>query len=154
MNRKFTILFTKEGYIKIKKEYDDLLVKREVFVKELTIARNMGDRSENAAYKSARRRLSATDSRLRFLKRLIDNAKVVKPVQTDFIEIGSTVKVDNGKQEIVFTIVGEHEADPMNGKLSYRSPVGQALLRKKIYDSFSIVVPTGTIQYKILEIRI
>lgn len=152
MNKPPNILFTTEGFNKIKKEYEDLLAKRPTFVEELTKARDMGDRSENAAYKSARRRLSSTDSRLRFLKRLVDNARVVKPVQTDYVEIGSVVKVNNGKQETEFTITGEHEADPMTGKLSYRSPVGTALLRKRVGDTVQISVPSGTILYTILKI--
>jgi len=150
----FTVLFTEAGFIKIKKEYDDLLAKRPTFVKELSVARDMGDRSENAAYKAARRRLSSTDNRLRFLKRLVENAKVVKPAQTEYVEIGSVVKVNNGNADIIFYIVGEYEADPMAKKLSYKSPVGQALLRKKVGDSVKISVPTGTMEYKILEIKI
>lgn len=152
--KKTSILFTQSGFNTFKKEYDDLLNKRPEFVKQLTIARDMGDRSENAAYKSARRTLSSTDSRLRFLKRIVDNAKVVKPLQTDSVEIGSIVTVDNGRQQIIFTIVGEHEADPMNRKLSYRSPVGQALLRRKKDDSVNILIPSGTIEYRILDIQI
>jgi transcription elongation GreA/GreB family factor len=154
MNKKPSVLFTESGFHSIQKEYNDLLHKRPEFVEELTRARDMGDRSENAAYKSARRRLSSTDSRLRFLKRIVDNAKVVKPSQADSVEIGSIVTVDNGRQKIIFTIVGEHEADPMNRKLSYRSPVGQALLRRHKGDSVQIAVPSGTIEYSIVEIKI
>lgn len=154
MNKKPYVIFTEPGFTLVQNEYNDLLNKRPVFVEELTRARDMGDRSENAAYKSARRRLSSTDSRLRFLKRIVDNAKVVKPLQSDFVEIGSVVTVNNGKQEIIFTIVGEHEADPMNKKLSYRSPVGQALLRRKKGDSVQIAVPNGTIEYSIVKIQI
>jgi len=150
----FTVPFTESGFIKIKKEFADLSAKRPAFVEELSRARDMGDRSENAAYKFARRRLSSTDSRMRFLKRLVENAKVVKPAQTEYVEIGSVVKVNNGNEDIIFYIVGEYEADPMAKKLSYKSPVGRALLRKKVGDSVKISVPTGTIEYKILEINI
>ena len=150
----FTVPFTESGFIKIKKEFADLSAKRPAFVEELSRARDMGDRSENAAYKFARRRLSSTDSRMRFLKRLVENTKVVKPAQTEYVEIGSVVKVNNGNEDIIFYIVGEYEVDPMAKKLSYKSPVGRALLRKKVGDSVKISVPTGTIEYKILEINI
>jgi transcription elongation GreA/GreB family factor len=120
MSKKFTIPFTEKGFIAFKKEYDDLLSKRPQFVDELIRARDMGDRSENAAYKSARRNLSSTDSRLRFLKRIVENVRVVKPMQTEYVEIGSSVTVDNGKQEIIFDVVGEHEADPTNKRIFIR----------------------------------
>jgi len=112
----------------------------------------MGDRSENAAYKYARRKLSSTDSRLRFLKKIIDNANVIPHTQTNFVDIGSTVTVNNGTQDITFYIVGEHEADPMNKKISFKSPVGRALLQKKVQDEATIYTPSGTITYKIVAI--
>jgi transcription elongation factor GreA len=151
---RFTIPFTNQGFDKINKEYDELLSKRPDIVKELTIARDMGDRSENAAYKGARRKLSSTDSRLRFLKKIIEHAKVVVPAQTNYIEIGSIVKVSNGTSDIIFHIVGEYEADPMEKRLSYKSPVGQALLRRKIGETVKILIPTGSIEYRILEITV
>ena len=79
---------------------------------------------------------------------------MVKPTQSLYIEIGSVVKVNNGSEDIVFYIVGEYEADPMAKKLSYKSPVGRALLRKKVGDSVQILIPTGIIEYKILEINV
>ena len=151
---RFTIPFTKTGIDKITKEYEDLLSKRPDIVKELTIARDMGDRSENAAYKGARRKLSSTDSRLRFLKKIVEHAKVVVPTQTNYIEIGSIVTVSNGNSDIIFHIVGEYEADPMEKRLSYKSPVGSALLRRKVGETVKILIPTGTIEYRILEITV
>lgn len=148
------IPFTEEGYNKIKQEYDTLIIKRPEFVNNLTIAREMGDRSENAAYKEARRKLSSTDSRIRFLKRIVEHAKVVKPSSTDYVEIGSVVTVNNGQQNITFYIVGEYEADPMSKKLSYKSPVGQALLHKKVGQSTTIILPVGEITYTIKNITI
>lgn len=148
-----TILFTKEGFENLKKEYDDLFKKRPEIVNELTTARDMGDRSENAAYKGARRKLSTTDSRLRFLRKLIDKAKVVNPSNTDYVEIGSKVIVEKDSKMITFYIVGEYEADPIKRKLSYKSPVGQALIQKKVNDIVSVTIPTGTIKYKLITIE-
>ncbi len=151
---KYTIPFTKTGFTQFQKEYEELQQKRPQYVKELSIARDMGDRSENAAYKDARRRLSSTDSRLRFLKRIIEHAKIIEPSQTDYVEIGSTVTVLKDGQELVFHIVGEHEADPMQKKLSYKSPVGRALLRKRKGDSLQIELPVGVTTYTIQDISI
>lgn len=151
---KYSIPFTKTGFLQFQKEYEDLQQKRPQYVKELSIARDMGDRSENAAYKDARRRLSSTDSRLRFLKRIIEHAKVIEPTQTEYVEIGSKVTVLKDNQEITFHIVGEHEADPMEKKLSYKSPVGQALMRRKKNDVVTIELPAGPAQYTIQNISL
>ncbi|HRN70867.1 MAG TPA: transcription elongation factor GreA [Candidatus Woesebacteria bacterium] len=149
---RYTIPFTEEGFKQITQEYEELTAKRPEFVHNLAVARDMGDRSENAAYKEARRKLSSTDSRLRFLKKIVEQAVIKKPTQIEFVEIGSYVTVNNGSQDSTFHIVGEHEADPINKKLSYKSPVGQALLRKKVGESISISIPTGTIWYLIKKI--
>lgn len=151
---KITIPFTEEGFTKFKQEYEELTAKRPEFVHNLSVAREMGDRSENAAYKEARRKLSSTDSRLRFLKKIVENAVVKKPIQTDFVEIGSYVTVNNGLQDISFRIVGEFEADPMNKKLSYKSPVGKALLHRKVNQIVQVDLPVGVQQYKILNIKL
>lgn len=150
----YKIPFTKEGYERFKKEYDNLQQQRPTVVQELSTARDMGDRSENAAYKEARRKLSSTDSRLRFLKRILEHAKVVTPLQSEFVEIGSSVTVHNGTQDITFYIVGEYEADPIEKRLSYKSPVGRALLHKRVGDRCVVQIPSGEISYFIQEISI
>lgn len=150
----YIIPFTKTGLESFKHEYQELQQKRVTYVKELTIARDMGDRSENAAYKSARRRLSSTDSRLRFLKRIIEHAVVSEPSQTDYVEVGSSVTVLKDTTEITFHIVGEHEADPAERRISYKSPVGQALIRKHVGDTTLVLLPSGEITYTIKKIEI
>ncbi len=151
---KYTIPFTEAGFNAIHLEYKDLQNKRPEFVTNLTVARDMGDRSENAAYKEARRKLSSTDSRLRFLKRIVEHARIVKPINAEYVDIGTTVLVTNGTQEITFYIVGEYEADPMLKKLSHKSPVGNALLGKKVGDTVSLQLPVGLVNYTVLSIDI
>lgn len=151
---KYSIPFTKTGFLQFQKEYEDLQQKRPQYVKELSIARDMGDRSENAAYKDARRRLSSTDSRLRFLKRIIEHAKVIEPTQTEYVEIGSKVTVLKDNQEITFHIVGEHEADLNQKRLSYKSPVGKMLLHKKSGDTVQVQLPAGSFEYHIVKISL
>lgn len=149
---RYTVPFTQEGYDKMVQELQELETKRPAIVEELRRASEMGDRSENAAYKVGRRKLSSTDSRIRFLKKTIDHAVIAEAMQSEYVVIGSVVKLYNGKQEVTFQIVGEHEANPAQGKLSFRSPVGQALLNKKVGDFAKITTPSGVIDYKILEI--
>ncbi len=151
---KYTIPFTEAGFKSIHLEYETLQKKRPEIVNNLTVARDMGDRSENAAYKEARRKLSSTDSRLRFLKRIVEHARIVKPVNSEYVDIGTTVVVTNGTQEITFYIVGEYEADPMQKKLSHKSPVGHALLGKKVGDTVSLQLPVGLVNYTVISIDI
>lgn len=147
------ILFTKEGYNELKNEFETLSAKRPEYVQELAKAAEMGDRSENAAYKYAKQKLRQTDSRLRYLEKTLDRAKIVAATQTDYIEIGSFVVLHNGTKELRYRIVGGSESDPLKGLLSYQSPLGQALLRKKVNDTAVVITPNGTITYHIQEIR-
>lgn len=150
---KYQTLLTRQGYDAIKKEHDELTTKRPQYVDELTRARDLGDRSENGAYKEARSRLSRTDSRLRFLKKILDHAKVVSPATPGVISIGSVVKVSIGGKEKSIYIVGEHEANPAENKISYRSPVGQALCGKRPGEPVEVSTPNGTILYTICEVN-
>lgn len=147
------ILFTKQGYDELKREFDTLSAKRPEFVSELAKAAEMGDRSENAAYKYAKQKLRQTDSRLRYLQKMLDRAKIVEATQKEFIEIGSEVVLHNGTKEMTFRIVGGNESDPLKGLLSYQSPLGQALLRKKVAEHVVVTTPSGEISYEIREIR-
>jgi len=153
MTRTFTYM-TQEGFDAITKEYEELQSNRPEFVKKLTQAADMGDRSENAAYSFAKRKLRSTDSRLRFLKKVIDHTKVSVPKQTEYIEIGSHVTVKLNDAEFTLHIVGLHEADPLNKKVSYRSPVGGALLNRRVGDLVKIQLEDRVIEYVIVEILI
>ncbi len=143
---------TKQGYVKLEKEYNDLLAQRPDAVENLTRARELGDLRENGYYKASRAKLSFIDSRLLYLKSVLKNAQIVEVASTDVVTIGCTVRVKNGVGEKVFTIVGELEADPLDGKLSEVSPIGKALLGKQIGESVTIQVPAGNIHYTILHI--
>ena len=147
------ILFTKDGYAELEHEYAALSAKRPEYVKELTKAAEMGDRSENAAYKYAKQKLRQTDSRLRYLEKTINRAKVVTPSQNEYVEIGSEVVLNNGTKDITYRIVGGNESDPSKGLLSYQSPLGQALLRKKTGEKASVSTSMGEIIYVIQKIK-
>ena len=146
------IPFTKEGYEKIQKEYDELHVTRKDAVIELARARDMGDRSENAAYKVARQRLSSIDSRIRHLGRLLRFGKIVEPPKTEEVGIGSTVVIDDGMSHKTYTIVGSYESDIPNGKLSCYSPIGKALMGKKLHEEIRVLAPAGQLRYRIISI--
>lgn len=147
------ILFTQEGYDKVAKELEALREIRKPAVEMLTTARDMGDRSENAAYKSARSKLSSIDSRIARTEVLLRRAKIVESKQNGSIDIGSNVTVDDGIQQKKYEIVGSYESDIPNGKLSYMSPIGKALAGKRQGDVVQVTVPAGDLSLKIVDVQ-
>jgi len=143
---------TQEGFNAILHEFEELQKARPEYVKKLTQAADMGDRSENAAYTNAKRKLRSTDSRLRFLQKVIDHTKVAIPSQTEYVEIGSYVKVKLNGNEFTLQIVGLHEADPRNCKISYISPVGSALMGKRVGNRVKIYLEEREIEYEVQNI--
>ncbi len=146
------IPFTKDGYEKIKKEYEDLLKERPTSVSELKRAREMGDLSENGFYKGARAKLSQVDSRLHHLKMLLKYVIIKESSQTQIVVLGCKVTVNEGKEERTFSIVGHHEANPSENKISHVSPIGKMLLNRKVGGVVEIEIPAGKITYKIHKI--
>ncbi|MDO8497705.1 MAG: transcription elongation factor GreA [bacterium] len=146
------ILFTQEGYTTAKKEYDDLQTVRVEAVANLKKYREMGDLSENSAYRAAKWKLSSIDGRIRRLEQVLKRAKIVEKRSSDKVEIGSKVTVESkyGVQE--FTIVGSYESDISKGNLSYLSPLGKGLMHKKIGDEISISLPQEIAIYKIIKV--
>jgi len=146
--------FTKQGYQDLVKEKADLTKSRIDAVVNLKTAREMGDLSENAAYKVARSKLSSVDRRLRFLTKILDHAYIMKVDFKGVVDVGCLVTVETNKGEQTYQIVNSHESDIANGKISYYSPVGRALIGKRVNDVVEIATPNGKITYKINEIKI
>ncbi len=146
------IKFTKVGYEDLVKERDELDVKRVEAVKMLSTARDMGDRSENAAYKSARQTLSGIDRQLRFLNQKLRFAEIVQPRDDGVVDIGSTVVIDDGKGKKEWSIVGGYESDLSKGRISFYTPVGKALLGKRVNDVVQVRLPNNIFTIKLLEI--
>jgi transcription elongation factor GreA len=146
-------LLTKEGLLTLKTEHEELVkVKRPATVLRLSDAREAGDLSENSEYVSAKQDLSFIDGRIAELEEILHGAKIISPKKTGLIDIGSKVILHvNGKKE-EFLLVGEWEADPIHKKISHESPLGKALLGKKVGEIAEVEAPVGKIKYKILEI--
>lgn len=146
--------FTKQGYDDLVNEQKALKISRIMAVTNLKTAREMGDLSENAAYKVARSKLSSVDRRLRLLTKILDSAYIIEVDFKGVVDVGClvTVKTPSGNQ--TYQIVNSHESDIVNGKISYYSPVGKAMIGKKVGDIFDISTPNGKVTYKIKEIRI
>lgn len=147
--------FTKKGYEDLLNEQKDLKISRIDAVANLRTAREMGDLSENAAYKVARSKLSSVDRRLRFLTKILDNAYIMKVDFRGVVDVGCVVTVEtNKKGEQTYQIVNSHESDIAGGKISYYSPVGRALIGKRVNEEVEVSTPNGKITYKIKEIKI
>ncbi len=146
---------TKEGYESLKKELEDLTkTKRPYAVERLHKARSMGDLSENSEYTAAKEELAFVEGRIQEIEEILKTVEVVENHNGGHtVEVGTSVVVEaDGKQEM-FQIVGEFEADPMNKKLSHTSPIGHALVGKRVGDLIEVEIPAGKIKYKIVEIK-
>ena len=146
--------FTKQGYEDLVNEQKELKRSRVEAVANLKTAREMGDLSENAAYKVARSKLSSVDRRLRFLTKILDNAYIIEVDFKGVVDVGCLVTVETDKGVQTYQIVNSHESDIANGKISYYSPVGKALVGKKVNDEVEITTPNGKIVYKMKRIKI
>jgi transcription elongation factor GreA len=146
------IKFTKEGLEDYKKELEVLENSRKGAVDELKVAREMGDLSENAAYKVARQKLSRTDSRIRYLNKVISNSEVVVKRCSDRVEIGSQIIVECDGIKYDYQIVGGHEVNLSKNKISFFSPLGSAFLNCKILDIINVNTPSGVRKYIIHSI--
>jgi len=146
------IRFTKEGFAKIQQEYEDLLKQRPAVVEDLKKAREMGDLKENGYYQASRQKLSYIDGRLFRLKMDMKYAVIVETTGTNGVSIGNQVTLTDGEKERIFTIVGDFEANPSEGKISLLSPLGKAVDGKKVGEEAVLETPRGKITYKILKI--
>ena len=145
---------TQEGLDELKAELQ-LLKDKKVphLINRVRVAREQGDLSENSEYHAARDELAFVEGRVEELEELISKAKIVTASTSGKVKIGSKVTVKSGKSEHTFHIVGKYEADPMNKKISDESPLGKALLGKKLGHSVEYEAPVGKIVYEVLKVH-
>jgi transcription elongation factor GreB len=148
---------TRDGAKKLAAELNQLLsVERPKVVGEVSDAAAQGDRSENAEYIYGKKRLREIDRRIRFLTKRLESAVVVEQneAEHDVVRFGARVQVrdENGK-ESTYQLVGPDEADPSQGKLSFQSPLGRALLKRRVGDAVTVQRPAGEIEIEILSIE-
>ena len=149
---------TKEKFEQLKKELDELkTVKRKEVAESLDYARGLGDLSENAEYHEARETQANIEDRIAKLESILKNATIMSAESThgEHVRIGSMVVLEKqgDKNNKKFKIVGSEESDMATGKLSNRSPLGAAVLGKKVGETFSFNSPGGTMTYKIIGIE-
>lgn len=154
MDTNHTVVLTKEGLATLKAELDELVnVKRPVAVERLANARDQGDLSENSEYTDAKQALAFIDGRIAELDVILHEVKVITSHPKGEIGVGCKVTLHINGKKAEFMIVGEWEADPTSKKISHESPLGKALLGKKVGDKVEVEAPAGKILYKILHIE-
>lgn len=147
---------SKEKYVELQAELDHLkkVTRREV-AENLEYAKGLGDLSENAEYQEARANQAATEERIAKLENILKNAEIMTIHHSNVAGIGATVHVkkEGDSKDRVYQIVGSEEADTASGKISLRSPMGEALQGKKKGDTFVLNTPSGKITYTISAIE-
>lgn len=146
---------TAEGLRKLEEELTFLkTVKREDVKRQLEHARSLGDLSENSEYDEAREEQAKTEARISELEELIKNSVVISDIKTDTVHLGTSVTVLDLEfnEEFTYDIVGSTEADPMKNRISDLSPIGSALIGKKVGEETVAITPSGELKFKILDI--
>lgn len=145
---------TKGKLEKMKEELRELKTnERQKIASQLKQAIGYGDLSENAAYSTAKDSQARLEEKILEIEDAIKNHVIIEKNNNGIVQIGSTIKLKNGKEEFKYTIVGSKEADPLNGKISNESPLGIAFLGKKVGDLAEVVTPKGVIKYEIIAIE-
>ena len=152
-----TIPFTKAGYEALKEEVRHLkMVERPDVIKAIAEARAHGDLSENAEYEAAKDRQGFVEGRIRDLEHKLAHADVIDPktVNTDSAVFGCTVVLENldTEEEVTYQLVGPDESDISQGKISVSSPLGRAIVGRKVGDELVIQAPGGKREYEVIDI--
>ncbi|HNU95536.1 MAG TPA: transcription elongation factor GreA [Candidatus Paceibacterota bacterium] len=129
--------------------------KRKEIVEALEAAKALGDLSENSEYHEARDQQGRTEDRIREVENLLKTAVIVKKHTSSQVEVGVSVKVKKAgdKEEVIYHIVGAQESDMASNKISYKSPLGQALMGKKKGEEFNLKTPKGLVKYTLIDIQ-
>ena len=150
-------ILTYEGLKKLEDELQELkVVKRKEVADKIREAREQGDLSENAEYDAAKDEQRDIEARIEEIEKILKNAEVVveEDVNLDQINIGCSIRILDLEfdEELEYKIVGSTEANSLKGKISNESPVGKALMGKKVGDTVVVETQAGEISYKVLEI--
>lgn len=144
---------TTEGKKELEAELEQLKSRRGEIADKIAEARDYGDLSENAEYDAAREDQGLVESRVAEIEDILLNAELIKSSKKSTIGIGSKVELKNGAKKVEYHVVGPVEANPGAGKISNESPIGLALMGKKVGDTAVVTTPKGDIKYDIVAIN-
>jgi len=143
---------TEAGKKELEVELAELKSRRGAIADKIADARDYGDLSENAEYDSAREEQGLVESRIAEIEDILLNATIIPATKSSSVKLGSKVELKTGRKTVTYHVVGPVEADPMNGKISNESPIGLALIGKKIGDVATITTPKGDIKYEVVNV--
>ncbi|NLP36473.1 MAG: transcription elongation factor GreA [Firmicutes bacterium] len=151
------VILTHGGLEKLEKELEYLkTIRRREVADRIKTAISFGDISENSEYEDAKNEQAFIEGRIITLEKMLRNVRIIDKAEnsTDVVSIGSTVVLKDLEfdEDFEYTIVGRAEANPAENKISNESPVGKAILGKKINDVVEVFVPAGVLKYKIVSI--
>ena len=138
---KKTVNLTKDGKAELEKELEELIGQRPAIAERIATARAFGDLSENEEYSSARAEQKQVENRILEIEEILKSAKIIRNSTHDKVSMGATVSVSLNGKDFTYSVVGAVEADPLNGRISDVSPIGKALMGKKVGDEFEL--PNG-----------
>ena len=138
---KKTVNLTKQGKIDLETELAELKGRRPAIAERLQTARAFGDLSENQEYSDARSEQKTVENRIAEIEEILKSAKLIRNTSHDKVSMGATVTVTLSGKRFTYSIVGPVEANPLDGKISDKSPIGQALMGKKVGDTYEL--PNG-----------
>ena len=155
MRQKREFLLTSEGFLELETELNNLKSEdRPRIIEAIKEARAQGDLSENADYDAARDEQAKIEARITELEYKLENAKIIEKASGDIVSVGTTVTVkyvdDDDEEE--YSIVGSMEADPFLNKISNESPIGKAIMNRRVGDIISVESPNGSYDIKIVKI--
>lgn len=143
---------TEDGKKELEAELTELKGRRGAIADKIAEARDYGDLSENAEYDSAREEQGLVESRIAEIEDILLNATIIAATKSSSIKLGSKVELKIGKKTVNYHVVGPVEADPLNGKISNESPIGLALIGKKVGDAVTITTPKADITYEVVNV--
>ncbi len=145
---------TTEGHKELQAELTQLKSRRGMIANKIAAARDYGDLSENAEYDTAREEQGIVETRIAEIEDILMNAEEIKNSRSKSVHLGSKVTLKNDVKEVTYTVVGAVEANPVDGKISDQSPIGQQLMGKNVGDEATITTPKGSTTYSIIAIGI
>jgi transcription elongation factor GreA len=143
---------TIEGKKELELELASLKGHRIEIANKISEARDYGDLSENAEYEVAREEQGIVETRISEIEDILQNAEIIKSRSNSKVDLGNRVELKTQDSTVIYTVVGPVEADPLEGKISNKSPIGEALFGKKVGEKVEIKAPKGSTTYEITSI--
>lgn len=151
MQKKYQI--TDTGKKELELELEALKAQRGDIAEKIASARDFGDLSENAEYDAAREEQGLLETRIAEIEEILQHASIIQSTGSSTVGLGTTVELKSDVKTVTYTVVGPVEANPLEGRVSNESPIGQALMGKKLGDEVVIATPKGETTYAVVALR-